>query len=221
MPAAIPIDSFGAPRWLDVVRRRRLHSFPVSPVHRAHTVPGTHTSRPRSPERTSDRFMSILTLRKSSLAFFLVAFVILAGCGDNPADHDDDHEEHAEAEGIQILNGSTVLYQVLEGEVTCDAAPCGVSVAAGQSLSGLEVAFIDHDGDEIHAEDLDDEFDLSFSVVNTATAVVEQNGRFGINVRGVAAGTTRMQVQLNHNGHADLTSPPVSDSNAILITVTQ
>ena len=158
------------------------------------------------------------------MAFFLALFVFLAGCDSNPADHDDDdhdHDEHAEAEGIQILNGSAVLYQVLEGEVTCDTAPCGISVAAGQTLTGLEVAFIDHDGDEVHSDDFSDEFSLAFTVVAPATANVELNGRFGLNVSGVAAGTTRLQVQLNHNGHADLTSPPVSDDQAILITVTQ
>ena len=156
------------------------------------------------------------------MAFFLAAFVVLAGCDDNPADHDDhDHDDHAEAEGIQIIDGSTVLYQVLEGAVTCDAAPGGITVASGQTLNALEVAFIDHDGDEIHAEDLDDEFSLGFSVVNPAVAIVEQNGRFGLNVRGVIAGSTAMQVQLNHDGHADLTSPPVSDASALQITVTQ
>ena len=166
--------------------------------------------------------MSLFTLRKSSLAFFLAAFFVLAGCDDNPADHDDhDHDDHAEAEGIQILDGDAVLYQVLEGEVTCDASPCGITVAAGQTLTALEVAFIDHDGDEIHSEDLDDEFSLGFSAVNSAVAVVEQNGRFGINVRGVAAGTTAMQVQLNNDGHADLTSPPTTNAGALQITVTQ
>ena len=178
----------------------------------------------RSPKRTSDSIMSLFTLRKSSLAFFLAAFVVLAGCDDNPADHDDhdhDHDDHAEVEGIQILDGDAVLYQVLEGEVTCDTAPCGITVAAGQTLTALEVAWVDHDGDEVHSEDLDDEFSLGFSVVNPAVAIVEQNGRFGLNVRGVVAGTTAMQVQLNHDGHADLTSPPVSNASALQITVTQ
>jgi hypothetical protein len=148
----------------------------------------------------------------------LLPALFLTACSDNPADHDDDHD-HAEAEGLQILQGSTVLYQVLEGEVTCDTAPCGIQVAVGQSLNGLEVAFIDHDGDEIHAEDLSDEFSMSFNVVSPGLVVVEPNGRFGLNVRGVVAGSTRMQVLLNHDGHADLTSPPVSDASAITITV--
>ena len=157
-------------------------------------------------------------------SLFSVAFalVFLTACDSNPADHDDDHDhdEHAEAEGIQILNGSTVLYQVLEGEVTCDTPPCGIALAAGQSLTGLEVAFIDDDGDEVHSEDLGSEFDMSFSVVSPGIAVVEANGRFGLNVTGVVPGSTRMQVQLNHDGHADLTSPPVSDDRALTITVT-
>jgi len=164
--------------------------------------------------------MKSTLFRAASLFSVVFALLFLSACDSNPADHDDDHEEHAEAEGIQILQGSTVLYQVLEGEVTCDAAPCGITLGAGQTLTGLEVVFIDHDGDEVHAEDLGSEFDMSFSVVSPATAVVEANGRFGLNVTGVAAGTTRMQVQLNHNGHADLTSPPVSDDRALVITVT-
>jgi len=155
------------------------------------------------------------------MAFLLSAFVILTGCDSNPADHDDDHEEHAEVEGIQVLDGTTVLYQALDGNISCDAAPCGITVSTGQALNGLEVAFIDHDGDEVHSEDLDDEFSLSFTVASPGIAVVEQNGRFGLNVTGVVPGTTRMQVQLNHDGHADLTSPPVSNSDALLITVTQ
>ncbi|NBW93599.1 MAG: hypothetical protein EBR20_04400 [Bacteroidetes bacterium] len=164
--------------------------------------------------------------RASSLFSVVFALLFLTACDSNPADHDDhdhdhDHDEHAEAEGIQILNGSAVLYQVLEGEVTCDVAPCGISVPAGQSLTGLEVAFIDHDGDEVHSEDLGDEFNMSFTVVNPAVAIVEQNGRFGLNVRGTVSGTTAMQVLLNHNDHADLTSPPVSDASAIQIRVTQ
>lgn len=167
--------------------------------------------------------MSFFFLRKAPVAFTLAIFVFLAGCDSNPADHDDDHEhdEHAEAEGIQIVNGSAVLYQALEGEISCDSAPCGITVAAGQALNGLEVAFVDHDGDEVHSEDLGDEFSMSFSVSSPGNVVVEQNGRFGLNVRGVVAGTSRLQVQLNHDGHADLTSPPLSDDTAILITVTQ
>ncbi len=157
----------------------------------------------------------------SSLFSIVFALFFLTACSDNPADHDDDHDDHAEAEGIQILQGATVLYQVLEGVVTCDTAPCGITLASGQSLTGLEVAFIDDDGDEVHSEDLEeDEYSLAFSVDNAAVATVEQNGRFGLNIQGVAAGTTRMQVQLNHDGHADLTSPPMSDERALTITVT-
>ncbi len=152
----------------------------------------------------------------------LAALLILTACSDNPADHDDhDHDDHADAEGVRILDGATVLYQALDGEITCDVAPCGISVATGQTLTGLEVAWIDHDGDELHEEDLDDEFNLGIAVVAPGIAIVEQNGRFGINVTGVVPGTTRMQVLLNHGDHADLTSPPATSSDAITITVTQ
>jgi hypothetical protein len=165
--------------------------------------------------------MKTFLYRAKSLFSIAFALLFLTACSSNPAGHDDDHDEYAEVEGIQILQGTAVLYQVLEGDVSCDSSPCGVSVAAGQTLSGLEVAWIDHDGDEVHSEDLDTEFTLGFSVVSPGTAVVEQNGRFGLNITGVVPGTTAMQVQLNHDGHADLTSPPASDASAIQITVTQ
>lgn len=152
----------------------------------------------------------------------VAALILFSACSDNPADHDDhDHEEHADAEGLRVMQGSAMLYQVLEGAVTCDSAPCGITVSAGQSITGLEVAFVDHDGDEIHGEDLDDEFSLGFSVANASVATIAQNGRWGIDVSGVSTGTTAIQLMLNHDGHADLTTPPTSSSSALTITVTQ
>lgn len=156
--------------------------------------------------------------RANRLLFLFLILPLLAACS-NPADHDDDHDDHAEAHGIRLLSGSTTFYQVLEGEVSCSSAPCGIPVSIGQRLTGIEVQFLDEEGHEIHAEDLGNEFTMSFTVGTPGLALVEQSGRFGLNMTGVVAGTTTMQVLLNHDGHADLTSPPLSDANAIRITV--
>ena len=165
--------------------------------------------------------ISIRAVRsRAVLSLLAVAVLFLGGCTSNPADHGDDHDQHAEAHGIQLVHQGRVLYQVLDGNVTCDAAPCGVRLQTGQSLTNVEVAFLDDKGNEIHAEDLSNEFTMAFSIVNPGFAVVEQAGRFGLTFTGVVPGTTRMQVILNHDGHADLTTPPVSESTAITVTVT-
>lgn len=162
--------------------------------------------------RMARRF-AILTLLAASM-------LVLSACSSNPADHDDDHDEHAEAHGIQLVHQGRVLYQVLEGNVTCDVAPCGVRMQAGQSLTGVAVEFLDEEGNELHAEDLSNEFSMAFSITNPGFALVEQADRFSLTFTGVVPGTTRMQVILNHDGHADLTTPPVSESTAITVTVT-
>ncbi|MDA0875467.1 MAG: hypothetical protein O3C45_10465 [Bacteroidetes bacterium] len=156
--------------------------------------------------------------RANRLLFLFLILPLLAACS-NPADHDDDHDDHADAHGIRLVSGSTTFYQVLEGEVSCSNAPCGITLPVGQSLAGIEVQFLDEEGNEIHAEDLESNFTMSFSVGSPGLAVVEQVGRFGLTMRGVVAGTTAMQVVLNHDGHADLTTPPLSDANAVRLTV--
>lgn len=151
----------------------------------------------------------------------VLSLLFLSACSSNPADHDDDHDEHAEAHGVQLVHGGAVLYQVLEGQVSCDAAPCGVQLAVGQQLNDIEVAFFDEDGDELHGEDLGSEFTMTFTLANGSIAAVVAADRFGLNMTGSTVGTTAMQVVLNHDGHADLTTPPLTDAGAIQVTVTQ
>lgn len=162
--------------------------------------------------------MSPFFFRANRFLFALLILPLLVACS-NPADHDDDHDDHAEAHGIRLVQGSTVFYQVLEGQVSCLATPCGVPVTIGQNLTGIEVQFLDEEGHEIHAEDLGSEFTMSVTVGSPGLALVEQVGRFGLRMTGVVAGSTTMQVVLNHDGHADLTTPPLSDANAVRITV--
>lgn len=158
------------------------------------------------------------SFRANRLLFLLLILPLLAACS-NPADHDDHDEDHAEAQGIRLVRGSVTLYQVLNGQISCSAAPCGVSVSIGQNLTDIEVQFLDENGGEIHSEDLGTEFTMSYSVGSPGLALVEQVGRFGLKMTGVAAGSTAMQVVLNHDGHADLTTPPLSDASAIRVTV--
>lgn len=155
---------------------------------------------------------------RANLLLFLIV-PLMAAC-TNPVSSHDDHDEHAEAQGIRLVSGSTILYQVLEGQVSCTAAPCGLTVAQGQSLTDIVVEFLDANGLEIHEEDLGPEFTMTFTLGSSTVAEVTQTDRFALSVSGVASGSTAFHVVLNHNGHADLTTPPLSDANAIRITVT-
>lgn len=156
---------------------------------------------------------------RATFALMLFSFLFLTACKDNPVGSDDHDDDHAEANGIELVRDGNVIYRVQEGVVSCDASPCGIFLQPGQATSDLEVHFIDADGDEMHAEDLEEGFTMSFSVDSPGVALVEQTGDWTIRVTGIVSGQSRLQINLEHNGHVDLTTPPVSDANAIAITV--
>lgn len=145
---------------------------------------------------------------------------MLFGCDSNPVD--DDHDgDHADAHGFSLLVGQAEVYRVLEGAVTCDADPCGIDVGVGQTVV-VETGFLAEDGDEVHAEDLGAEYTLAGETADTGVARFTRtaaDGRFGFRIEGVAAGTTRLQLRLLHNDHADLTTPPLTDADAIIVRV--
>jgi len=157
--------------------------------------------------------------------FVLVLAVGFAACDDNPvADDNDNDDEHAEVEGLLMEVNGAEVFRVLEGEVSCAQSPCGVSVAAGDETPLISVEFLDHDGDHIHGEDLGDDFSLGFEIEDESIAEFEQHaedGKWNFHIHGEQSGETKMQLQLLHVGHADFTTPPLSNENAITITVTQ
>lgn len=137
--------------------------------------------------------------RIAKLFGILALTAVAAPACDNPVDDHDD--EHAEAEGVVVLSGSTQLVRVLEGQVTGS-----LTVAAGATRPGLTVRFIDHDGRTI-APESGTYLDVTSS--NSAVATWQQNtaGEFGGQLRGVAAGAATLNFRLMHgavgSGHAD------------------
>lgn len=155
---------------------------------------------------------------------FLVLAVLFAvgltACGDNPVD-DDDHDEHAEAHGLEVQLGDAVVYRVLEHVVSCDVEPCGITVAAGSETAVMTVEFLDEDGDHIHDEDLDEDFSLDFEIADGSVATVEQEGDWSFRIGGESVGETEFVLKLIHlEQHEDFTSPPLGEPGAITIRVT-
>ena len=136
----------------------------------------------------------------------VIVFLIMSGlvACDNPAE-DDHHDEHADAEGLVLVIGGEEVVRVEEAEVTGS-----LSVGAGETTSDITVEFLDHDGHEIHGEDLDEEFSLDVEVRGSEIVTVANTGRWMFTLEGDEAGDTAIRVQLLHDGHADFTTPDIS-----------
>jgi hypothetical protein len=130
----------------------------------------------------------------------IVLIMALAAC-DNPVEDDDDH---ADAEALALfLNGEEIV-TVAEGVVTG-----AIALPVGSQTNLITIEFRDHDGDEIHDEDLDDGFSLGWVVGDASIATFAQEGRWGFRITGVTVGTTQLTLHLLHSGHPDFTTPPI------------
>lgn len=137
------------------------------------------------------------------LAFALYAF---AAC-DNPVDPGDDHgHEHHAPEVVAVYLDGELLAKAgyepgtVEGEVR---------VAAGGSLEGLRIVFLDDHGHEIDEED-DHWLDVDIADEAVAEFVPSTEGGFEGTLVGLEAGETAVAFSLMHgsvgHGHADFIS---------------
>ena len=149
--------------------------------------------------------MQFLFLRatKPHVVFLLTSMILFtAGCEDD----DHDHDEHTDADGFILEDGSgTEVYREFEG-----AVEGAVNLSVGDTLE-LSVHFLDHDGNEIeHEEEEEDELLVSGNDSNVAVVEVEEHEEehheMAIHVIGVSSGSTSFKLQLMHQGHADYTS---------------
>lgn len=139
-------------------------------------------------------------------AAVLASLAFVAACSDDPMAPED---EHAEAEGVQlILNGETIASydgdsQTWTGEM---------EVEVGQETAHIAVRFVDHDGDAIP---LEDNLYLEVEVEDESIAEFEQDepGEFGGHLHGISVGETDVTFRLMHgavgSGHADFETTPV------------
>lgn len=164
--------------------------------------------------------MDIFTNFSSKLiALTFAATLLLAGC-NNPASNDDDHEEHSEPHSVEFIENDDTIVTYNEGDVNGH-----FDVNSEDETSLITAKFFDEDGDEIHGEDLDDEYSLAWEIANTDIAHIEQHdedGRWSFHIVGKQTGETTVQFLLQHgDNHADFETPAVDESNAIEIHVTE
>ena len=147
----------------------------------------------------------------------------LAACG-NPVKVDL-HDEHAEVDGLRVVFEGVELYRVLEGDVGCAQEPCGIDVNAGEENGPMAVEFLDHDGHEIHGEDLDDEFVLGIDVADSNIVSFTRGSdesKWSFRVKGLQPGETHVRLHLYHGGeqeHPDISTPPLDSLTALTVRV--
>lgn len=154
------------------------------------------------------------------IALTFATTLLFAGC-NNPASNDD-HEEHADPDAIEFLiNGDLVASYTFSSDTTEGY----FDIPAGNETQLITAEFKDENGNEIHGEDLDDEYSLNWEVANTDIAEVVQtdsDGRWEFRIAGKTAGETTVQFMLMHgDDHQDFETPETEADNAIGIHVTE
>ncbi len=158
--------------------------------------------------------------RTEKFSAFIVSIlftaILASGCG-NPASNDDDHDEHSDPHGVQFTMNDEVILTYMDGN-----SDGRFEVVEEQETSIITVVFLDEEGDEIHGEDLDDEYSLGWEVGNDELVEIEQqadDGRWDFRLVGKSSGTTRVQFKLMHGAHADFQTPGPGESSALEVHV--
>ncbi|WP_445666240.1 hypothetical protein [Fodinibius sp. AD559] len=154
------------------------------------------------------------------IALTFTVVILFAGC-NNLASNDDDHEEHTEPDTIEFLiNGDVIVSYTYSSKITEGQ----FNVTVGEQTPLITAEFKDEDGNEVHDEDLRDEYSLDWEIANADIAEVVQtdsDGRWQFHITGKAAGETAVKFTLDHNGHPDFQTPGTEQDNAITIQVTE
>lgn len=139
----------------------------------------------------------------------------LAACDSNPIEDNDDHE-HTLSDIYRlelIMNGEEIV--VIEGADLADGYDNEIHVLEGEETPLISLEAFDEDGDEIHLDDLDDEYFLMAEIADETVAEFEQHeedGRWAFHIHGESQGTTTLELELMHNPdnpHSDYTTPEI------------
>lgn len=147
------------------------------------------------------RLDSGIFTRASAVLVFAAA---LAAC-DNPVKPSEDHPE---AEGVVIRQGTVELARWFDGTLTGQLV-----VTAGQSVGPLTVRFLDHDGEELPLDD-DEWLRVEFLTgADVATWQQATGGELGGTISGTTAGAATVRLHLMHgvhpSGHSEASFGPI------------
>lgn len=155
------------------------------------------------------------SLRNGAFALAAAGAVALGACSDDPVGLE---EEHAEAEGVELVLAGEVVATYADGSWTG-----GLQVVEGEETAPMTVRFIDHDGEAILPED-DSYLEVEIGDETVAEFVQDTPGEFSGRLQGVAAGDTHAVVRLMHGavgtGHPDFATVTAEDGEPLPVSVT-
>lgn len=107
--------------------------------------------------------------------------------------------DHLDAEGLVLMKDGE---EILRYEAP-DAVDTPIVLEEGQTLSNVQVMFIDKDGRLFQPDN--PEFNLQWSIRDNAIASFEKAAgeEWVINMTGLSAGQTEFQIEAFHIDHAD------------------
>ena len=178
------------------------------------------------------------------LFIFIMMSLVAMSCNDNGSDSDDNtHDEQHEVDGMELLINDTVVYKEFEGGYYVNDAESDISavISIDSGTYDVEIRFLDHDGDVIGHEELEEEeHSLEFVIyeengsgqlvdVGSSTIISlavenhegdeddnsdEDEHHAGFELTGLSAGTSNFTVLLIHGG-----SDPEYSSLPVMVTV--
>lgn len=147
------------------------------------------------------------------LALALVASAF-AACDSNPIEDDDGHEHRlTDIHRLElVMNGTAIV--VVEDNDLAGGNPGRIVVEEGEETPLISLEAFDEDGDEIHLDELSDEYSLSYDEGQLDEEVAEfeqhEEERWSFHIRGNQSGTAVLQLELMHINHPDFTTPAIT-----------
>ncbi|WP_234572087.1 hypothetical protein [Rhodohalobacter sp. 614A] len=147
--------------------------------------------------------------------FIAITFslLIFTSCSNSVGSDDDEHE-HEDPTGLELIHDGDVVIQYVNGEVS---ELEHLHYHVGEEYH-FEVEFLDDHGDHVHAEDLEDGYNLDWVIGDENILEIEQHtedGRWSFHLVPLAEGGTKVQFMLAHGDHSHLSTPTVDQENAI------
>ncbi len=142
-------------------------------------------------------------LRTLVIAF--LAFTVISCSEDDPVS---EQHDHAEADGLVIKSGSDIIMRIDEGEFDSDYND-QICLKEGESMTDLEVFFLDHDGDEFQSNDKDKSLGWIIDDETILQLTPKTDNKWMFDLEALKEGTTNLEIRILHNDHPDFKTPKI------------
>jgi hypothetical protein len=147
------------------------------------------------------------------LLFVLVAaagLLLTAGCGDHDNPVEGSHEEHLEAFGVRVYDGTTLVSEAHGTTVTGS-----FEITDGDTSEWLSIEFLNDEGEWYnpaeHIGEHEEEYGLLVEPGGSVAEVIhgdhEPEKEWQFRLAGIAEGEGTLRIKTQHEGHDDYVSP--------------